>query len=397
MRRNRGWLLLMVVSVMLGGCRPGAEATVEQASAVLPTVAETAVLPTLTLTPLSTKTTPPTNTAVPSATPTSSATPTPTPTFTPTTPPPTIAPETAVDRRCPDPPPLRPAYDRYYLSGQPWPTPDVTLPAEHFWFASPLPGGRFTVNQTYPYGYDGGGRYLLHNGVDAAESLGTPVLAVSDGTVVVAQSDRETLYGWRCDWYGHLVVIRLDETWLGQPIYALYGHVLNINVEVGERVQRGQPVAEVGVGGAANVPHLHFELRFGENLFETTRNPMLWLAPGPARGVIAGRLVDPNGRPWQGVTVTLIKLVEEPEFINTWTYLGDSRGIINADAALAENFLFADVLPGEYELYVKLQGVEYRQQVAVAGGMLSTVEVVTEAYKTPTPAPPADEPDESEN
>jgi len=34
---------------------------------------------------------------------------------------------------------------------------------------------------------------------------------------------------------------------------------------------------------------------------------------------------------------------------------------------------------------VKLQGVEYRQPVQVVEGELTTVELVTEAYKTPTP------------
>lgn len=276
------------------------------------------------------------------------------------------------------------------MSAQRWPTPDLAAASSHFWLSKPLPGsGRLLINQTYPYGYDGGGRYLLHNGVDVAEELGTPVLAVADGTVVVAQSDANEMYGWRCDWYGHLVVLQLEETWRGQPIYALYGHILNSNVTVGERVERGQPIAEIGIGGAAIVPHLHFELRIGENSFDATRNPMLWFDPGPTRGVIAGRLLDPEGRPWQGVTLTLISHDEEPKFINTWSYLADERGPVNPDEALAENFVFADVRPGTYDLYVKLQGVEYRTAVSVQAGKLTVVEIITEAYKTPTPSPSA--------
>ena len=61
----------------------------------------------------------------------------------------------------------------------------------------------------------------------------------------------------------------------------------------------------------------------------------------------------------------------------------------NPDELLAENFVFADVRPGEYTLYVKLQGVEYRQPVQVVEGALTTVELITEPYKTPTPTPEA--------
>lgn len=53
----------------------------------------------------------------------------------------------------------------------------------------------------------------------------------------------------------------------GQPIYVLYGHVLEIKVKEGQRVKKGQVVAEVGVGGATTGPDLHLELRVGKNDF----------------------------------------------------------------------------------------------------------------------------------
>jgi len=213
-------------------------------------------------------------------------------------------------------------------------------------------------------------------------------MAVADGTIVVSQSDENELYGWRCNWYGQLVVLELDQQWQGQPIYVLYGHILNRIVEVGQRVQQGEPLAEVGVGGVSTVAHLHLELRVGSNEFASSRNPMLWIEPGPTRGVLAGRLLDPLGRPWQGVVLTLIDgSGDEPQFINTWSYQGDPQDLINPDEVLAESFVFADVRPGEYILYVKLQGVEYRQPVQVIAGELTTVELITEPYKTPTPTP----------
>lgn len=296
-----------------------------------------------------------------------------------------------VDRSCPDPPPLKPAYDRAYLRGEPWPEPDG-LVDEHFWLAKPLPGGgRLLITDWLPYGYDAGGRYLIHNGVDAAEPLGTPVLAVADGTVVVAGEDTDSLYGWRCNWYGHLVVIQLDQEWRGQPVYALYGHVLNVTVQPGQRVTRGQQVAEVGYGGAATLPHLHFEVRVGSNEFGSTRNPLLWLQPPKTRAVLAGRVVDPEGRPWQGVGVTALGRSEGTSNFTTYTYLGDPQRLIKPDESLAENFVFGDLPTGQYQLLVDIQGERYSAEVSVEGGRLNTVEIVSGPFKTPTPEPPAED------
>lgn len=270
-----------------------------------------------------------------------------------------------------------------------WPTPDPAGFTPHFWLTKPLPGGgRTLLNTNYPYGFDALGAYLLHNGIDVAETLGTPLLAVDDGTVIVAQSDENELFGWRCDWYGELVVIELDRQWMGQPIFALYGHVLNINVEVGDSVSRGDQIAEIGFGGAARAPHLHFELRVGTNEFGSTRNPMLWLEIPQTRGLVAGRLVDPLGRPWQGVLINAIaEDDEEGQDMTTWTYLDDPLHIVNPDEQLAENFVFSDIRPGTYDLIIFLQNTEYRTTIDVVGGQLTTVEIVTNPLSTVTPTP----------
>ncbi|MFQ5398930.1 MAG: M23 family metallopeptidase [Anaerolineae bacterium] len=389
--------LLIPLTLALWQSRSWAAAAAD--IAVLPTTMATAVpvtalpSPTQTQTPTDEPTAAPTATVTPSPTatataaPTETATATATPTET-TSPTPTASPTLLSSGDCPAR--LKPEYPRYAVGGAPLPAPNPDLQVPHFWLAKPFPGGgRFLTNLGYPYGYDGNGRYLLHNGVDAAEPLGTAVLAVEDGTVVVAQGDRNALFGWRCDWYGHLVVIKLDDTWLGQPVFALYGHVLKIQVEVGQRVARGEQIAEVGFGGAALVPHLHFEVRVGDDTFASTRNPMLWLDNGGTRGIIVGRLIDPQGRPWQGVGLSLIGRSENASSGNTWSYMQDPLQIvtINPDEGWAENFLFADVRPGEYEVYTKVQGVEYRAPVHVEAGGISAVEIATNLPLPPTPAP----------
>jgi hypothetical protein len=125
----------------------------------------------------------------------------------------------------------------------------------------------------------------------------------------------------------------------------------------------------------------------GSNEFDFTRNPMLWLQPQPGRGLIAGRLLDPDSRAWHGVPVTAIGRSEGAEYRATWTYLDDERHMINGDEGWAENFVFADMVPGRYEIYIELQGESYRAQVEVTAGEVSTVELVTVPYKTPTPTP----------
>jgi len=295
----------------------------------------------------------------------------------------------AIDRRCPDPPRVKPEYARYSLADEAWPQPDESVAAGHFWLSRPYRGdGRFLINPDYPYGNDLNNRLLLHNGVDSAEPMGEPLLAVADGVVVVAQDDYRQLYGWRCDWYGHLVVLEIDQTWQGRPVFVLYGHVQEISVEAGQRVNRGEQLALVGFGGAATAPHLHLEVRIGANDFGATRNPMLWMDPG-TRGVIVGRLIDPSGRPWQGVGLSLIGRSEDTSSGNTWSYLSDPQGIvaINPDERWAENFVFADVKPGRYDIYTKIQGREYFGAVEVQAGQVSTAEIVTEPYQPPTPAP----------
>jgi murein DD-endopeptidase MepM/ murein hydrolase activator NlpD len=323
----------------------------------------------------------PTTTPLPAATATSTAAASPVAAATTTAAPiPPVA-HTAppIERACPNPAPARPVYRHYSLAGVPWPTP-VSLPAADR-PRLPLPlltDGLPRLNEQYPYGYDGGGRYLLHNGLDFVEPRGTPLLAVAEGTVVVAQADAGERFGWRCDWYGHLVVLELDQTWQGRAIYVLYGHVLNIVVEAGQRVRPGDVLADLGVGGATVGAHLHLEVRLGSNEFGATRNPYLWLEPAPGRGVIAGRLLDGAGRPWQGVHITAAGESENGISRATWSYLVDPLPLVNPDDILAENFVLAGLPSGPYRLTATIQGITYTVPVEVVAGQISTVEIVAD-------------------
>jgi murein DD-endopeptidase MepM/ murein hydrolase activator NlpD len=278
---------------------------------------------------------------------------------------------------------VKPDYAAYTLTADPWPTPDAAAALPPLSLGNPLPtAGR---NAGYPYGSDGSGRYLLHNGLDMADADDALAVAPADGEIVLARDDIDELFGWRCDWYGQVVVLRLDEHHDGQPVYVLFGHVRDVQVVEGQRVARGEPLAREGTAGVATVAHLHLEVRVGANTFGATRNPLLWLEPWSGSGVVAGRLVDPDGRAWQGVTVTLID--KEGALLNTWAYLDDPDHLIRPDPALGENFVFGPVAEGRYTVFVEVQGEEYRRTVEVSDGQLTTLEIVTAPYRTPTPAP----------
>jgi hypothetical protein len=107
---------------------------------------------------------------------------------------------------------------------------------------------------------------------------------------------------------------------------------------------------------------------------------MLWIIPGFNRGTIAGRLIDPEGRPWQGVTIHAFNQANSTYNERSWTYLGDPDNISNPDEHLAENFVIPDVKPGDYQIYTELNGEIYTLDVTVKPGEITQVELVTAPF-----------------
>jgi murein DD-endopeptidase MepM/ murein hydrolase activator NlpD len=87
----------------------------------------------------------------------------------------------------------------------------------------------------------------MHEGIDLAVGVGTPVVAAVAGTVIVA--------GW-LGGYGNLVVI--DH---GNGVSTAYGHNTSVTVGVGQSVAQGQLIAYSGNTGHSTGPHVHFEVR----------------------------------------------------------------------------------------------------------------------------------------
>ncbi|MFO1313413.1 MAG: peptidoglycan DD-metalloendopeptidase family protein [Burkholderiales bacterium] len=84
-------------------------------------------------------------------------------------------------------------------------------------------------------------------GIDIAGSAGQPILASASGTVVYAGSG---LRG-----YGKLVIVKHNGTYL-----SAYAHNREILVKEGDKVAKGQKIAEMGNTDATEVK-LHFEIR----------------------------------------------------------------------------------------------------------------------------------------
>ncbi|MFD1511451.1 DUF5930 domain-containing protein [Lacimonas salitolerans] len=126
-------------------------------------------------------------------------------------------------------------------------------------FATPVKAGyRFTS----PFGYrrdpKTGGR-RMHNGVDFAGPVGTPLYATADGVV--------THSGWLSG-YGRLVKIQHQF-----GIETRYAHMSRLNVKVGQRVSRGDRIGDMGTSGRVTGPHLHYEVRVGGKAV----NPMIYI------------------------------------------------------------------------------------------------------------------------
>ncbi|MBO8173184.1 MAG: peptidoglycan DD-metalloendopeptidase family protein [Bacillaceae bacterium] len=113
-------------------------------------------------------------------------------------------------------------------------------------FAWPVPASH-RITSEFGYRKDPfTGKTSGHNGMDIGAPTGTTIVAAADGYVVVAGYVRG---------FGNTVIINH-----GNNVRTLYGHIRNggIMVKVGQKVKKGQKIAEVGSTGRSTGPHLHF-------------------------------------------------------------------------------------------------------------------------------------------
>jgi murein DD-endopeptidase MepM/ murein hydrolase activator NlpD len=121
-------------------------------------------------------------------------------------------------------------------------------------FAWPVWAGRVSS----PFGMRHG---EMHDGIDIAAPIGTPVHAAGSGVVI---------YVGRMRGYGKIVIIRHSDNYA-----TVYAHDEFNFVHEGEHVTRGEEIGEIGTSGHTTGPNLHFEVRY-DNI---ARNPLSFLPP----------------------------------------------------------------------------------------------------------------------
>jgi len=252
-------------------------------------------------------------------------------------------------------------------------TPELcTLPG-HFWMKRPIsPQGNDQIDSSYRYGSTQEGARPTHHGVEFVNPEGTPVLAAAEGLVIVAGNDFQETYADFPFYYGNLVIIEHHFPGIEVPVFSLYGHLSNVETQMGNYVQAGDQIGSVGYTGVAEWSHLHFEIRVMNNLYKDTRNPELWLKPhqiedGELNGAIAGRLVDEFGTPIYIPNIVIERIAPGNVVLETFYAETYADFTVSGDDDWGENFVIGDLIPGEYRVSFVARGLQVREMTVYPG------------------------------
>lgn len=126
-------------------------------------------------------------------------------------------------------------------------------------FASPIDLYWYNHISSY-YGYrknPNTGTEELHRGVDIALPIGTTVYASHDGVVTDAAYD---------NYYGNYVVIEKD------GYTTKYAHMDSFQVNMGQKVKKGDVIGKSGNSGKCKESHLHIECLYNGKYY----NPLFY-------------------------------------------------------------------------------------------------------------------------
>ena len=85
-----------------------------------------------------------------------------------------------------------------------------------------------------------------HEGIDVSAPMGAPVVAPASGVVITVTEQ-----------HGYGLILEINH---GNGLVTKYAHLSRVNVKQGQRVTRGQLIANVGNSGLSTGPHLHYEI-----------------------------------------------------------------------------------------------------------------------------------------
>lgn len=98
------------------------------------------------------------------------------------------------------------------------------------------------------------GHKAFHEGLDFPANIGDPIYAAAGG--IVSASEQTPDYG---------KIVKIDH---GSGLETRYAHASKLLVKAGDRVEKGQKIAEVGNTGRSTGPHLHYEIRLNGNALD---------------------------------------------------------------------------------------------------------------------------------
>ena len=101
------------------------------------------------------------------------------------------------------------------------------------------------------------GQLAMHEGLDFVADVGAPIVVTAAGTV--------TRSAWDAS-YGNVVEVSHAEGFTTR-----YAHLSKRIVEVGQKVQRGETIAELGSTGRSTGPHLHYEVMRNDRVLNPTQ------------------------------------------------------------------------------------------------------------------------------
>lgn len=266
-----------------------------------------------------------------------------------------------------------------------YPTPWIPTPFDHFLFSRPvLADMKVWALEDYRYG----GvffRNVVHTGIDIPLKVGSPVFAAGSGRV--AWSGFGLLSGETNpnDPYGLAVVIRHDFGYQGQTLYTVYGHLSETNLVIGQPIKSGEVVGLSGATGKVTGPHLHFEVRIGDNSFSRSRNPELWIVPPQGWGILAGQLKTFDDE-WLKRLKVLIRSLDTGKRYWVATY---GEGPVNSDPYYGENLVIGDLPAGWYRILIPGETSQHLD-IEILPGRVSFFRYKRgSGFSTDLPVPPA--------
>lgn len=139
----------------------------------------------------------------------------------------------------------------------------------------------------------------FHAGLDLGAPLGTPVVAAYSGQAIAAN--------W-LGGYGIAIVIRHED---GQ-LQTLYGHLSEIFVQPGDRVEQGEVIGRVGSTGNSTGPHLHFEVQIATTSGYQAIDAMALLNPAVPTAIASERPSAPPIATRPPARPTLVRQNQQP-------------------------------------------------------------------------------------